>query len=243
MPRGHKNDPPINEFGQEVYNDPSISKQYVATVQSDPKYSLEISKGFSEEEYEFIRLYYDLRNVNTVAEVLGMEIEVANALFVKPSIMQEIKRLDLAVYHHQFAKNLLTIDEIGGYLSSLLIDDMVPFSQKLDAPMKLKVAEMLIKLNTLKLEAFSKPEDYSYQDVESQIKDMSVNAIKRLLEANPDKTPIDVTPQPTNVDLGNLKDKTPSELLSLVEETSKNIDQTQTTQTQTKRRRRKKSNE
>lgn len=147
--------------------------------------------GMSEAQRNFVKYYVEFKNVNTAADLAGIDMDTAKSYFIAYSSQQEIRRINKALYRRQFANKLLSLDEVGGYLTSLLTDEDVPIGDRLSNKDKLKVAQMIIDLNITKQEAFLNPEIImSNKKLDVQIKDLSVKTIKQLLE-NDEKKDID----------------------------------------------------
>lgn len=164
---------------------PLLCEGYKNQLESNPQYSLEVDPldkyKFSEEQRNFIKYYIQLKNVPAAADLAGIDKAVANQIFMMYNTQQEIRRINLAMYHRQFSNKMLSIDEIGGWLTSILMDENVSLSDTLSTKDKLAVAKILIELNTLKRDALANPEIIDYTEVEEQLKDLSVNSIKQML--------------------------------------------------------------
>lgn len=176
----------------------NIEESYLKELDTNPKYSLEVDPldkyHFCDAQKDFIKFYCDYKNVGTAAELACIDIELAKAYFISFDTQSEIRRINLAMYQRQFATKLASIDQIGGYLTSLLID-AVPTADRLKTTDKLRVAQMIIDLNKLKIEGFSDPATVMSKDLDLQIKDLSIETIKTLLQQSNPKTKktIDVT--------------------------------------------------
>lgn len=164
---------------------PLLCEGYKNQLETNPQYSLEVDPldkyKFSEEQRNFIKYYIQLKNVPAAADLAGIDKAVANQIFMMYNTQQEIRRINLAMYHRQFSNKMLSIDEIGGWLTSILMDENVSLSDTLSTKDKLAVAKILIELNTLKRDALANPEIIDYTEVEEQLKDLSVNSIKQML--------------------------------------------------------------
>lgn len=162
-----------------------LQTQYNHELDTNPKYSLDVDP---EDKYkmpykqkQFIAAYVQFKNVPIACQLCGIDEQEGKSFFMAYSSQQEIRRINLAMYHRQFAARLLTIDEIGGYLTSLLTDQNVPLKDQLESRDKIRVAQMIIDLNKLKAEALSNPEVIEAVDITDQIKNLSVNTIKNML--------------------------------------------------------------
>lgn len=173
-----------------------LQNQYINKIETDPEYSLEVDPtdkySMTKDQKEFIRQYVQFKNIPLACQLAGIDEKEGRSYYLAYSSQQEIRRINLAMYHRQFSTKLLNLDEIGGYLTSLLIDENVPVTDRLETKDKLKVAQMIIDLNELKRTAFSDPEVIDAVEVSEQIKDLSVKSIKQLISAShndgPDKS-------------------------------------------------------
>lgn len=163
-----------------------LQMQHLAELESNPKYSLNVDPenkyNMSDVKKNFIQNYINFRNVNTAAQICKLNQEVANEWFVSYPVQQEIRRINMALYQRRFASKLISLDELSGYLSTMLTDEFVPLAEQLAPMEKLRVIEMLLKINDMKKESFDNPSMIMAKDVEIQIKDLSIATIKQLLE-------------------------------------------------------------
>lgn len=175
----------INRALQASLQAPKVQEDYFETLTTDPKYALvadpEGKLGLPEAVKQFIAHYVQFKNVGTAADLAGISMDEAKQYFVSYNVQQEIRRINRALYHRQFYNRLLTIDELGGYLTSLLTDENVPVADQLRTVDKLRVVDMLIKLNEVKGEAIDDPLTLMYKDLEYDVKELSVETITALL--------------------------------------------------------------
>lgn len=208
----------------------SLQQDYIKELDTNPQYSLEVdpenkySMTFAQKE--FVKYYVEFKNVNAAAELAQIDMNTAKSFFVAYASQQEIRRLNKALYHRQFASRLLTLDEIGGYLSSLLTGENVPVADQLKTSEKLKVAQMLIDLNTMKATAMLNPQIVMAGNFDVQLKDLSIETIKSLLKSSNKKTNdvVEVTDFQENLspeEAAYLSTLPTEELLKLIDETNK----------------------
>ena len=160
---------------------------YIEEIESNPAYSLQVDP---EDKYKmgdlqkkFIEHYVNFKNVNTAAELTGIDQDTAKQFFIAYSTQQEIRRINLALYQRQFCNRLLSIDEIGGYLTSLLTGENVPIAdQARTITDKLRIVTMLIELNKLKSNGMQDPTVIMQKNIDIQIKDLSVQTIRQLID-------------------------------------------------------------
>lgn len=161
-----------------------FSQNYISELEKDPKYSLEVDPenkyDLSDEQKTFIKLYVEHKNLATVAYFMDIKMDVAKSYLMSYYSQNEIRRINLAMYHRQFNTRMATLDEIGGYLTSVLIDN-VPEADRLKPTEKLKVVQLLVDLNKLKMQSLEDPSIIMAKDIDIQIKQLSVATIEQLL--------------------------------------------------------------
>lgn len=164
---------------------PALQQAYTNELEVNPEYSVEPdptgSMKLSQIHKDFIRHYVQFKNVATAAELSGIDMDTARSLFVSYDTQSEIRRINKALYHRQFAAKMLTIDQIGGYLTSLLTDENVPLADQLRTSDKLRVVDLIIKLNELKQQSLDDPAELAMKDIEVEIKTLSVQTIQQML--------------------------------------------------------------
>lgn len=162
-----------------------LSDNYVNNVYTSKIYSLDVDPlneyNMTDNQKLFIRNYGEYGNIPIAAQLTGIDENEALTYFRMVSTQNEIRRIRLARYHRAFAGKVVSLDEIGAYLTALLIDE-VPTSDKLNSQNKLKVVELLIKINDLKTKVINDPTIIDTIDVEEQIKNLSLSSIENLIK-------------------------------------------------------------
>lgn len=203
-----------------------LQSDYINELDTNPRYSLEVDPtdkyGMSDEEKKFVRLYVNLRNLPLVATIMGIEIELANSYYMAFSTQDEIRRISMAMYHRQFATRLLTLDELGGYLTSMLTDMNTAEADRLKPRDKLEVVRIIMDLHKMKNEAIlQNPSGIMQKDIETELKDLSVDTIKSLIaERGKDKEKDDIISNFSGVspeEAAYLSTLSAKELLGIVE--------------------------
>lgn len=183
MGRKKKTTPLISQLGTEEFKVKQI--EYLNTLKTNPQYSLlvdpENKYDLNVQEKEFIGLYCEFKNVETAAMMSKMELEEAFALFATYACQQEIRRINVAMYQTQFANRLIGLEELGGYLSSLL-EDNVPVGDRISPQDKLQVAKLILDLHKYLKELPSNPIDIIEVPIEEELRSLSINSIKALIE-------------------------------------------------------------
>lgn len=164
-----------------------LQQNLMTELETNPEYSLEADPEgklkMSSIEKDFIRHYVQFKSVGTAADLVGITMDEARPMFIDYKVQNEIRRINRALYQRQFASKLISVDAIGGYLSSLLTGENVPIADQLKTGEKLRVVELLLRLNELKA-GMSDPKDIMSRDISIQIKNLSVNTIQQLLQQN-----------------------------------------------------------
>ena len=177
----------INRALQASLQAPKVQEDYFTALTTDPKYSLtpdpDGTLKLSDTVKTFITHYVQFKNIAAAADLTGISMDEAKQYFVSYYVQQEIRRINRALYQRQFYNKLVTIDQLGGYLSSLLTDENVPVADQLRTVDKLRVVDMLIRLNEVKGEAIEDPSTLMYKDLEYEVKDLSVETITALLSS------------------------------------------------------------
>lgn len=154
-------------------------------IESDPKYSLVVDPenkyNMDALQKKFIEYYIEYGNINFAADLAQIDMDYARMYFAAYSTQQEIRRIKKAMYQRQFANKLASLDEIGGWLTAVLTDE-VPVAEQVKTSEKLKVAQMIIDLHKYKRESMIDPQDIMSKDIDAQIKKLSVNSIQALLK-------------------------------------------------------------
>lgn len=205
-----------------------LSTNYLTEIESDPKYSLEVDPenkyGLTDEHKQFIHLYAEHKNLATVAYMMDIKMDVAKSYLMSYYSQTEIRRINLAMYHRQFNTRMITLDEIGGYLTSVLIDN-VPEADRLKSTEKLRVVQLLIDLNKFKEEAKRDPSIIMANDIDIQIKNLSVATIEKLLAQDKRSEKKDIIYEMTDNNISPeesayLKTLSTDQLLDIIESTN-----------------------
>ena len=165
-----------------------VKNQYLQKLDDDPQYSLQVDPlgvyGMNDEEKMFINLYLTFENVIMVCQMLDIPEEAGKKYYLRTDIQAEIERLKIARYHHQFSSKILDIDEMGSYLTSLIMDQYVSKNDRLNPKNKLKAVELLMHITKMKYDIFNNSSPRELIDMvedKEQVKEMSPKKIKELI--------------------------------------------------------------
>lgn len=165
-----------------------FQSEYISEIETNPEFSLEVDPtsqyGMTDLQKSFVKFYCDFKSIATAAELAKIDMDTAKEFYTSYSSQQEIRRINRAMYQRQFCTKLLDLDQIGGYLTSVLTDVNVPIADRLKPNEKLRVVDLLIKLNEMKMNAMKDPQVVMEADLDVQIKKLSISTIQELLNQN-----------------------------------------------------------
>jgi len=150
------------------------------TVDPDNKY------GMPDEQKAFVKYYCIYRSIPLATQLSHIDSDTAITYFSSYSTQQEIRRIFRMMTHRQFKTKMLSIADCGAYLSSLITGENVLEADKLSTKEKLQVIGMIINLNMNMKEAFINPAKLTNADIETQLKTLSVDTIRNMINTETD---------------------------------------------------------
>lgn len=146
-------------------------------IDKDNKYSL------SDIQKEFVKYYIEFKNIPLVAQFIGIDEAFAVDIFKGYGVQEEIKRINTELYRKKFNNKMLSLSELGSYISSLITNEDVPINEQLNKKEKLDAVRLLINIYDLKNKAIDNPAELNVYDytTEEEIKKLSLSSIKSLL--------------------------------------------------------------
>lgn len=158
-----------------------------ANLNTDPRYSLDPDPtgrlGLDDKQKKFLKCYDEFPSIPLAANMAGLTEEEGRDIFLDPACKNERQRINRARNYRKFNYRLLTIDEVGSYLTAMLIDDDMSAGDRLSSKDKLQVTRQIIDLNKIKAEALANPkiiENVDYSD--AGIQDLEPEDLKKLIE-------------------------------------------------------------
>lgn len=220
----------------------TLEDNYYDSIDSDPRFSTEVDPTnryhFSEAQKEFIAYYAQFKNIPLAAKLANIDEDLAISYYNTYNVKMEIRRINLALNHRAFATRMMNIDELGGYLTSLIIGDNVAEADKIGTRDKLQAAKMIMELNKMKQEGISDPDKIiDAVDIQEDLSSLSVDTIQKLLESTKKKDGNrerkeelieeinDINNGLSAEEINHLKTLPTSELLNILEETNKVIEE------------------
>lgn len=165
----------------------------IDALNADPRFSLDPDPtgklGLNNEQKKFIKCYDEFHSIPLAANMAGLTEEEGRDFFFDPACKSERLRINRVRNYRKFSRRLLTIDEIGGYLTSMLVDEDMSAGDMLSSKEKLQITRQIIDLNKLKAEALANPriiENVDYSD--TGIQDLEPEDLKKLIERTKQST-------------------------------------------------------
>lgn len=193
--RKKPNDKPLTILSEKEVE--VLIDNYDKDLKEDPELSLEVDPTnkyhFTEDQKKFIHYYCEFKSILTAGEMAKIDMDKAKDYFIAYSTQSEIRRINRAMYHRQFRAKLLSLDDIAGYLCSLLTDE-VPYADRLDTSGKLRVIPLLLQVKQLKAMSVTDPSIIANQHIEDVLRKSSIDVIQKLLNEinsnNPSNPPL-----------------------------------------------------
>lgn len=200
-----------------VYIPKPNGEEYASELDKNSRMSLEPDPdgklGLSDDCKQFIKYYCNFKNLQYVAGLMGTTTEDLSISYMsKQVVIDEISRINTAMYHRMFAVKQASLDNIASYLTCMMTDNGVPIGDRLSSSEKVGVARLLIDLNKYKEESYSNIDMIDNANIEQQLKSLSTDSIKELLYVK------------TNSDVIAAQKKTKEELIAKLESKNKKSD-------------------
>lgn len=163
----------------------TVGSDLTRLMETDPKYSLEVDPtnkyGFTNIKKACIAAYVQYRNIAYCARLCNIPEEECQKYLIEPEVRSELDRINHALYQRQITRRMLTIDEIGGYLSSLIVDETFE-ADRLSPRDKLSAIRVLIDVTKTKNSMIANGGGNVVYDVEPDVEKMDVNQIKDVIK-------------------------------------------------------------
>ena len=164
----------------------ALEEGYIEKLDTDKRYSVSVidpddKYNLSQSQKDFIKYYVNWKNIPLASKMAGIDKDTGMQYYNTYGVKREIDRISMALYHRAFAVKMLNLDEIGGYLTSLVMDINVPEADKLNVKDKIGVMKLLAEINEKKQKAIADPSNIIDVDITEQLTDLSVGAIKTMI--------------------------------------------------------------
>lgn len=164
----------------------NLGVAYLEELSKDKRYSLEVDSAghynLDEQHKLFIYLYSHYENLKKVCELMEIEEHLGRDYLLRYATQQELRRLNLARYHRRIATNMISYQDLGSYMSSLLISDVNTEGDKLSQSNKLQLIRLMMDWHKGMLEFTQHPEELIHQSVEEELEELKASDIKELLQ-------------------------------------------------------------
>lgn len=137
---------------------------------------------FNQDEKNFIYVFEKNNSLEKTSKQLNMPLENCTRVYSDPKVQEAIKFLRLQKHREIFNTKMMTLEDIGKYLSNAILDlsGEIPFRDKLDA------TNLLINVHKTMNDIQKDPiEINSYNILSTQVQNLTVNDIKNLLYERP----------------------------------------------------------
>lgn len=165
-----------------------LEEGYIEKLETDAKYSLRIDPenkyNLSDTQKDFIKFYVQWKNIPLASQMAGIDKATGIAYYNSYPVKMEIRRISLSMYHRGFATRMLNMDEIGGYLTSLLVDENIAEADKLNVKDKLGVVKMLMEINDKKSKAVINPDTIIDVGINEELEKLSIDDLHRLIDTS-----------------------------------------------------------
>lgn len=162
-------------------------EQMITAFENDPAYSLlpdpTGTLQLTENQKKFIECYIEFHSIPYASQLAGITEEEGRDIYFDPVCKEERRRIGRVLNYRRFSRRLLTVDEVGGYLTSLLMDEDFGAGDALTAKDKLQVTRQIIDINKLKAEAYNNPKIIENVDfTEAEMEELTPEDLKTLIE-------------------------------------------------------------
>lgn len=165
----------------------SLQKEYDKELSTNVVYSLEIDPEdtykFSDIEKGFIRYMVETNDIHKVSKILKITDLQAQNIYFKYGIKDEITRIKSAIRHKQTSRKMLTLSELGGYSSSLIMDEC-PEYERIDQKEKTKLMNILLKIHEMQSKIIDNPDvvDVVPESTVTDVKNCSAEELRAMLD-------------------------------------------------------------
>lgn len=154
-------------------------------LEENPKYSLDPDPtgelGMTPQEKNFTRWYVQHRNIAVASQLAEISVEDGMSIYRSFACQAELRRIDMAWKLRQLNTSTMNLEQIGSVLTSYVLDQS-PEADKLSTKDKMAAMKMIMDIHALKQKVIEEATPIDAVDIEAQIKDMSADALKSLIE-------------------------------------------------------------
>lgn len=154
-------------------------------IATDKEYSLVVDPQgeykWTAKQKKFLEIYIQTKSVKLACTIAQMNEVDASVFLTSYNAQKEIRRINMAMVQHQFQNKMATLDDIGGYLTSLLQGNVLQ-GEQLSFADKKDVINLLIKVHQTKIDAVKEPQTIITRDLNVDFSKLSVKSLKTLID-------------------------------------------------------------
>lgn len=141
--------------------------------------------GFTEAQRKFILAYVETHSVKKAASSAGMTPAAAKDFFQTLDCKAEVRRVEAAERERELKGGMMTLDEIGAWLSALIRND-VPDDELIDIDEKFQAAKLIINIHGQKQKMAEQGQGYGLGsgdviEIKEEINSLTPKQIKNLI--------------------------------------------------------------
>lgn len=165
----------------------TVQKEYDKTLSMEPQYSLNVDPkneyNLLPKEKQFVKYMVELNDINQVGKILKLNEFQIQTIYFKYGVREEIVRIKSAIRHRQCSRKMLTLSELGGYASSMIMDEG-PEYEKIDAKTKVKYMDIVLKIHDAQSKVIDSPEvlDIVPEATVADVKNCSAEELRAMLD-------------------------------------------------------------
>ena len=158
-------------------------KKELQSVQQNTLYSLDISNeyGWNDQQKLFLCLYIQTGSFKYSCSISKLNEEDATTFLMSYNAQKELRRINMMIANKQFENKMASLNDIGGYLTSLIIGDCF-MKDKLETKDKIAVIDLLLKVHKTQIDAIKEPQTIIARDLNVDFKNLSIQSLKTLID-------------------------------------------------------------
>lgn len=130
---------------------------------------------------KFLEYYIQTKSLKASCAMSGYSELDASVFLLSFDAQKEIRRINTAMTQMQFQQKMATLNDIGGYLTSLL-QGYTTQAEQLNVQEKMQVVDMLLKVHKIQLDAIKEPQTIIARDLNVDFSKLSIKTLKTLID-------------------------------------------------------------
>lgn len=159
----------------------NFDKEYQELINSMDTLEIDPQNHLESIQKQFVQWFIEYHSVLAVKHRMNLTTSECIEIYNNRLVQYELSRLFRNLFVQQITNKIATIDILGGYLTSMLIDDTG--RQEVYVPStKIQISKLIIELNKFKAQAFMNPTDFASKEVSIDTKKLTTSSIRKLIE-------------------------------------------------------------